>query len=73
VISNHVPACRSCNSSKGDRDVLEWYRSRQDVQIPRLVWGKYLKLMYETWRDGGLLELPLPAAERDRWSGLHVE
>ena len=73
TISNHVPACRGCNSSKGDRDVLEWYRSRRDVQIPRLVWGKYLKLMHETWRDGGLLEQTLPAEERDRWSGLRVE
>lgn len=24
-ISNVVPACRSCNSSKGNKDVVEWY------------------------------------------------
>ena len=73
TIGNHVPACRSCNSSKGDRDVLEWYRSRQGVQVPRLVWGKYLKLMRDIWQGRGCLEEVLPAAERSRWSGLRVE
>ncbi len=73
IISNMVPSCQGCNSSKGNRDVLEWYRSRQDAHIPRLVWGKYLKLMHETWESEGLLDEPLPDGEKKRWSGLRVE
>ena len=73
TISNQVPACRPCNSSKGGRDVLEWYRSRRDVHVPRLVWGKYLKLMAEVWTAQGLLDRALPVEERGRWSGLRVE
>ncbi len=65
--------CKACNSSKGDRDVIEWYRSRKGVYIPRLVWGKYLKLTHEVWRSQGLLDDVVPKEERDRWSGLRVE
>ena len=73
TISNQVPACRGCNSSKGDRDVLEWYRTRKGVYLPRLVWGKYLKLIYESWAAQGILDDARPVNERDRWSGLRVE
>lgn len=73
TISNHVPACVSCNSSKGDRDVVEWFRSRNGPEIPRMVWGKYLKLQYERWQAEGRLDRPLLKEDRDRWSGLRVE
>lgn len=73
TISNHVPACSACNSSKGDRDAIEWYRSRKGAENPRLVWGKYLKLSYETWKANGQLEHPLTPADKARWSGLTVE
>ena len=73
TISNLVPACSRCNSSKGDRDVIDWFRNRRGVEVPRLIWGKYLKLHYELWKAAGRLDDPLPAADRDRWSGLRVE
>jgi hypothetical protein len=73
TISNHVPACKTCNSSKGDKDVVDWYRSRKGTNIPRLVWGKYLKLQMDLWQSQGRLDLPLEKADRDRWSGLKVE
>jgi len=41
-ISNQVPACQSCNSSKSDQDVIEWCK-QQGRAVPRIVWGKYLK------------------------------
>lgn len=72
VISNQVPACQSCNSSKGARDAIEWYRER-DTSIPRLVWGKYLKLKYETYAQQEMLDEELPQAEQDKWSGLDVD
>lgn len=40
---NLVWACRSCNSSKCARDVLEWYASRMEFP-PLLVLRRYLKL-----------------------------
>lgn len=72
IISNQVPACQSCNSSKGSRDVIEWYQER-DTSIPRIVWGKYLKLMYDSYEQEGRLADPLPEEEQDKWSGLDVD
>lgn len=72
AISNQVPACQSCNSSKGARDAIEWYRER-DTSIPHIVWGKYLKLKHDTYEAEGRLGAELPDDERDRWSGLAVD
>lgn len=72
IISNQVPACQSCNSSKGARDVIAWYQER-DTSIPRIVWGKYLKLVYDSYEQEGMLDDPLPEDERDKWSGLDVD
>lgn len=40
---NLVLACRSCNSSRGDRGVFEWLGLKQKDNLHRLVAGKYLK------------------------------
>ena len=40
---NLVWACRSCNSSKGGRDLLEWHASRNGFP-PLAVMRRYLKL-----------------------------
>jgi len=40
---NLVWACRSCNSSKCARDMLEWYASREEFP-PLLLLRRYLKL-----------------------------
>lgn len=45
-IHNIVIACRSCNSSKGDKDLIEWYGLEKSYEIPRIVMGKYLKMLY---------------------------
>lgn len=71
-ISNQVPACQQCNSSKGAKDAIEWYQDR-DTSIPRLVWGKYLKLKYDEYEQDGILNEELPADEQDKWSGLDVD
>ena len=48
IPSNLVLACSKCNSSKGDRDVFEWYYLvRNEEEIPKLVWSKYLKLVWD--------------------------
>ena len=71
TITNQVPACQSCNSSKSDRDVIEWFAER-DQPVPRIVWGKYLKLLYETKEQEGALDDPLPDAVVEKWKGMEV-
>ncbi len=44
---NHVLACKSCNSSKGSKGLYEWYGLSEKDKLPRIVAGKYLKILYE--------------------------
>jgi CRISPR/Cas system Type II protein with McrA/HNH and RuvC-like nuclease domain len=56
TIDNMVLACRHCNATKGDRDPFEWYGLEKRYEIPRIVLGKYLKLIYEIHERQGTLE-----------------
>ncbi len=55
TMDNMVPACRTCNASKGALDLFEWYGERRD-DIPRLVLGKYLKLIFDYHKQMGTLD-----------------
>jgi len=44
---NHVLACRKCNSSKSSKGLYEWYGIERKDELPRVVAGKYLKLLYK--------------------------
>jgi hypothetical protein len=57
---NCVCACKSCNSSKGDRDVFEWYGPARVGEIPKLVLSKFLKLSYRLHETQGTLDLKDP-------------
>ncbi len=57
---NCVCACRPCNSSKGDRDVFEWYGPERSEEIPKLVLSKFLKLAYRIHEMQGTLDLKDP-------------
>jgi len=57
---NCVCACKSCNSTKGDRDVFEWYGPQRVAQIPKLVLSKFLKLSYRLHETQGTLDLKDP-------------
>lgn len=46
IADNAVLSCKSCNSSKSDKGVYEWYGLDRRNEIPRIVEGKYLKLLY---------------------------
>jgi len=52
---NAILACKSCNSSKGDKGVFEWYGLERRNEIPRVVEGKYLKLLYKLHEKNGTL------------------
>lgn len=53
---NGVWACRSCNSSKGSRGIYEWYGLNKKDELPRLIAGKYLKLLYDIHEARGTLD-----------------
>ncbi|MGI0022865.1 MAG: hypothetical protein ACRD9Q_08405, partial [Nitrososphaeraceae archaeon] len=42
--------------SKSDKDLYEWYGKEKRYEIPRLVLGKYLKIIYEEHEKKGTLE-----------------
>lgn len=54
-VHNLVCCCRSCNSKKGGRDVQTWYGLEDRGDIPRLVRGKFLKLVYKCHECRGTL------------------
>jgi len=58
---NLVWACRSCNSSKCARDVLEWLAERNQFP-PLLLLRRYLKLAVEICRDRDLMTIPIGSA-----------
>lgn len=55
---NLMMVCKSCNSSKGSRDLLEWYSSRGEFP-PLRVLAHYLKLVYAFATDNALMTKPL--------------
>jgi len=57
---NCVCACRKCNSSKGDRDIFEWYGPERLDDIPQLALSKFLKLAYRVHEMQGTLDLKDP-------------
>lgn len=55
-IHNIVVACRNCNSSKSDKDLIEWWGLERRYEIPRIVMGKYLKMLYLCHKCRGTLD-----------------
>lgn len=53
--SNAVWVCRTCNSSKGEKRLYEWFGLENRNRIPRIAEGKYLKLLYELHSQRGTL------------------
>ncbi len=58
---NLVWACRTCNSSKSDRDMLEWLQKKE--QFPSiLLLRRYIKLAIEICRERKVMDVPLAKA-----------
>lgn len=51
---NLIYACRSCNSSKGSKDMMEWMKSK-NLFPPLLVLRRYLKLVISYCSDNDLM------------------
>ncbi|OHA84092.1 MAG: hypothetical protein A2937_02760 [Candidatus Yonathbacteria bacterium RIFCSPLOWO2_01_FULL_47_33b] len=56
TFDNQVLACRGCNAKKSGRDPFEWYGKERQYEIPRIVLGKYLKLIYDLHKKQGTLD-----------------
>ena len=52
---NLIFACKSCNSSKGKKDLMEWMAFRGTF-LPLMVIRRYLKLVYNYCFENDLLE-----------------
>lgn len=70
-ISNMVPACQSCNSSKSNSDLLDWHQEH-GIPIDRVVLGKYLKHMWDEIEQEEKLDEQMPESLQERWSGLEI-
>lgn len=54
---NLVLACRTCNSSRGNRGIFEWLGLERKDTLHRLVAGKYLKLLLRIHEEAGSLDV----------------
>ena len=57
TIDNMVLSSPPCNQSKNARDPFEWYGIERRGEIPRLVLGKYLKLVFDYHEASGTLDV----------------
>jgi len=55
---NLIYACRTCNSSKGKKDLMEWLGSK-GLFPPLMVLRRYLKLVITYCEINGLMDLPI--------------
>ena len=52
---NLIFSCRSCNSSKGKKDLMEWMNSRGQF-LPLMIIRRYLKLTYSYCIENNLID-----------------
>lgn len=52
---NLIFACRTCNSSKGKKDLMEWMEFRGKF-LPLMIIRRYLKLTFNYCGENGLLD-----------------
>lgn len=55
LAENLIYACKSCNSSKGKKDLMEWM-SLSGKFLPLMIIRRYLKLIYNYCFENNLLE-----------------
>ncbi len=63
IAENLIFACRTCNSSKGKKDLLEWMNYRGQF-LPLMIVRRYLKLTFNFCNENGLLDKKI--AELDK-------
>ncbi|MBQ4411349.1 MAG: HNH endonuclease [Candidatus Methanomethylophilus sp.] len=59
---NLICCCRRCNSSKGDKDMLQWFSERNQFP-PLLILRRYLKLVFQFCLEAGVLDADLDVVD----------
>lgn len=59
---NIVCACKSCNSSKGKKDLLEWYAYKNEFP-PLMLLRRYLKLLHNFSEEHNILDIEIEALD----------
>lgn len=57
-VENLVCSCKSCNSSKGKKDLIAWDRERNSFPSV-MVLRRYLKLVHQQCQELGIMDKPL--------------
>ena len=60
---NLIFACKTCNSSKGKKDLMEWMFFRNEF-LPLMVIRRYLKLVYKYSNENNLLDKDISELEK---------
>ena len=68
---NLVYACRSCNSSKGKKDLMEWMTAKKQFP-PLMILRRYLKLIIEFCEKENLMESHIDSL-RDKSYPFNIE
>lgn len=63
---NLVCCCKTCNSSKRDEDLMEWYISKGEFP-PLLVLRRYLKLVLQFCETNGIMDSPIDSLDDSGW------
>jgi hypothetical protein len=66
-LGNYLPLCGRCNSSKGTRDLLAWWRQRgrRACELPADVLTVYSRLMFRQHADRETHNAPAPTYLRE--------
>lgn len=62
ISDNLIYACRTCNSSKGKKDLMEWMKFRKNF-LPLMIIRRYLKLVYNYCYEEKILDLTIAEIE----------
>lgn len=65
VGDNLIYACKTCNSSKGKKDLMEWMAYKK-IFPPLLILRRYLKLVINYCLDEGLMEFSIEELRQQR-------
>ena len=60
---NLIFACKTCNSSKGKKDLMEWMIFRNEF-LPLMIIRRYLKLVYKYSNENNLLDKTVSELEK---------
>lgn len=60
---NLIFACKTCNSSKGKKDLMEWMSFRNEF-LPLMIIRRYLKLVYKYSNENNLLDKTVSELEK---------